>query len=264
MKLFFISSLILSVLFVQGINCVVLHDIDVPELVKIENDDDGEPIKLNCNYELDEDPSYLVVKWFLNNNTIYQWIRGQPPSVLPSFKHHIGKIEATSTEKNHEYSGLTLINPSIELSGTYKCSVQTYNGWKSMEKELHVVDISNSSIVFENQPVRNETYLECTVTNIFPKPRIHLVSADENIVMSSNETHIEKHNNDYYDASMTAIAQNTDDDADAFYCFITFDGINLNLTANTVRSAVARNSLALDHIWLIMVVAFSSKLLSLF
>lgn len=93
----------------------------------------------------------------------------------PYFKHHIGEIESTSSDKNYEYRGLTLINLSIELSGTYKCLVQTDRGSKAMEKELHVVDISNSSIVFDNHPVQNETYLECTVTNIFPKPRIHLV-----------------------------------------------------------------------------------------
>lgn len=78
-------------------------------------------------------------------------------------------------DKNYEYRGLTLIKPSIELSGTYKCLVQTERDSKAMEKELHVVDISNSTIVFENHPVQNETYLECSVTNIFPKPRIHLV-----------------------------------------------------------------------------------------
>ncbi|KNC33769.1 hypothetical protein FF38_10060 [Lucilia cuprina] len=266
MKLFFIFSLILSVLYVQVINCLVLHDIEVPELVKIEGDDDDdmEPIKLDCNYELEEDPSYLVVKWFKDNNNIYQWIRGKPPSALRHFRHHIGEIETTSSDKNHEYRGLTLINPSIELSGTYKCLVQTDRDSKAMEKELHVVDISNSTFVFDNHPVQNETYLECKVTNIFPRPRIHLVSPDESIVLSSNETRIEKLNNNYYDASMTAIAQNTDDDADDFYCFITFDGINLNLTASTVRSSVGRNSLHYSYLWLIFLLAFSTKLFNLF
>lgn len=65
----------------------MLHNIDVPELVKIEKGDDAdkiERIKLDCNYELLGEPSYLVVKWFMNENSIYQWIRGQSPSVLVS------------------------------------------------------------------------------------------------------------------------------------------------------------------------------------
>lgn len=81
--------------------------------------------------------------------------------------------------------------------------------------------------------------------------------------MSSNETRIDKLPNDYYDATMTAIAQNTDDDADDFYCFITFEGLNLNLTANTVRSAGVRNSLNYQHLWLMMIMVISVKLLSL-
>ena len=54
--------------------------------MKVDNDevDEIEPIKLNCNYELNENPSYLVVKWFMNDNSIYQWIRGQKPSVFVS------------------------------------------------------------------------------------------------------------------------------------------------------------------------------------
>lgn len=91
----------------------------------------------------------------------------------------------------------------------------------------------------------------------------HFSSADENIVLSSNETRIEKLPNDYYDASMTAIAQNTDDDADDFYCFITFEGLNLNLTANTVRSAGQRNSVTYQYLWLMMTMIISVKLLSL-
>lgn len=62
-------------------------------MVKIENDDDdddddddGEPIRLDCLYELEEEPSSLVVKWFKDDNTIYQWIRGQQPSVFVSLK----------------------------------------------------------------------------------------------------------------------------------------------------------------------------------
>lgn len=72
--------------WIAAINCIVLHSIDVPELVKIEkdSDDEMEPIKLDCKYELTEDPSYLVVKWFMNDNSIYQWIRGQKPSILVS------------------------------------------------------------------------------------------------------------------------------------------------------------------------------------
>lgn len=43
-------------------------------------------VRLDCNYEVEKDspPSYLVVKWFKDDKGIYQWIRGQQPSVFVS------------------------------------------------------------------------------------------------------------------------------------------------------------------------------------
>lgn len=92
----------------------------------------------------------------------------------PYFKDHVGEIEPTHEEPNHKYRGLTLINPSIELSGTYKCAVQTNNDSKSKEAELNIIDISNYTMKFENHLVQNETHLECSVENVYPQPRIYL------------------------------------------------------------------------------------------
>lgn len=77
-------------------------------------------------------------------------------------------------DENHKYSGFTLINPSVEISGTYKCSVQTDADSKSMEKELRVVDVSNYTLNFNDHQVQNETHLECTVKNVFPEPKLQL------------------------------------------------------------------------------------------
>lgn len=48
--------------------------------------DDDDVIRLDCDYEVEagSPPSYLVVKWFKNDKGIYQWIRGQQPSVFVS------------------------------------------------------------------------------------------------------------------------------------------------------------------------------------
>lgn len=159
-----------------------------------------------------------------------------------------------------------------------------------MEKQLYVVDTSKSEIVFENHPVQNETYLECTVTNIFPRPKIHLVlvfgyictyiiyiyfspppfffflyrSNDENIILSSNITSVEKLDNDYFNASMTAVAQNIDDDPDAFSCFVTFEGLTWNLTANTIRSSSGKTAIIFNYFWYLLSIIFSIELFNLF
>lgn len=56
----------------------------VPPMVTIDDDDSNDNLRLDCDYEINDDISYLVVKWFMNNKSIYQWIRGKPPTVLVS------------------------------------------------------------------------------------------------------------------------------------------------------------------------------------
>lgn len=63
---------------------LTLNEVQVPHMVVID-DENTEPIKLDCLYELNEDPTYLVVKWFIDDKGIYQWIRGQQPSVFVWF-----------------------------------------------------------------------------------------------------------------------------------------------------------------------------------
>ena len=87
-------------------------------------------------------------------------------------------------------------------------------------------------------------------------------SNDENIILSSNITNVEKLRNDYYNASMTAVAQNTDDDPDAFSCFVTFEGLNLNLTANTIRSGCGKTSIISSYVWYLVCIVFSLKIFS--
>lgn len=92
----------------------------------------------------------------------------------PQFTDFI-EIQKTSDDPNHEYRGITLTNIDIQLNGTYKCSVHAGAQYKSMEKDLNIVDIRYHKISFDERKVQNETHLECTVSNIFPKPIINIV-----------------------------------------------------------------------------------------
>lgn len=86
----------------------------------------------------------------------------------------MGPIVATSSDPNYEFRGLTLINPSVELTGMYKCLVQTDQDSKFKEKELHVIDISNYTLVFNHETIDNGTLLNCSISNVYPEPTVHI------------------------------------------------------------------------------------------
>lgn len=55
-----------------SISSVEIIQIKVPEHVN-----NGESAKLDCDFRLEENYQDLVVKWFLNQSLVYQWIPGK-------------------------------------------------------------------------------------------------------------------------------------------------------------------------------------------
>ena len=50
-----------------------------------DNDPNREPLILDCIYDVDTKESGFVLKWYLNNIQIYQWIPSRPVVALVSF-----------------------------------------------------------------------------------------------------------------------------------------------------------------------------------
>lgn len=78
----------------------------------------------------------------------------------------------SSTDPNKQYSALALINPSIDSTGDYKCVVQTRTETITVHKSVQVIDVRNYTLNMYRYQIQNETQLECTVSNVFPKPTI--------------------------------------------------------------------------------------------
>lgn len=92
----------------------------------------------------------------------------------PHFRDHVGPITAVSSDPNYEFKGITLIRPSVQLSGVYKCVVQTDQDSKFKEKELQVIDLSNYTMSFTYDRLENGTQLNCSISNVFPRPTVHI------------------------------------------------------------------------------------------
>lgn len=56
------------------------------------------------------------------------------------------------------------------------------------------------------------------------------------------ESHVFKLDNNYYEASMSAVASDVDEDDDLFHCYVTFGDLPLNLTTQVISLATRLGS----------------------
>lgn len=67
------------------------------------------------------------MKWFFNKSPspVYQWIHNQKPQGLGVLKGRLW-LDYRATENNATaHRALYIVNPTVELSGEYKCTVST-------------------------------------------------------------------------------------------------------------------------------------------
>lgn len=81
---------------------------------------------LDCNYSLRPDDSELVVKWYLNDAVIYQWIPPQKPQALGLMKDKLNLTYRASDDPKMAYRAMKINNPTTLLAGEYKCFVSTF------------------------------------------------------------------------------------------------------------------------------------------
>lgn len=99
---------------------------------------------LDCDYDVNDDENGLVIKWFLNNTLVYQWIPPRAPTALSMFKNRIKKNFTLSDDPNKKYRGVAVTKPLLNFSGDYSCSVQT---WQSSDKKSSHLQIIGESLV---------------------------------------------------------------------------------------------------------------------
>ncbi|XP_017466560.1 PREDICTED: uncharacterized protein LOC108359280 [Rhagoletis zephyria] len=226
---------VLTVVLYKESSCLILTEIEGPSLVVID-DENVDPIPLNCHFKVEQETHSLVVKWTKDNNVIFQYIKGHGTSVIPEYKN---EIAALSSEPDDEQTGILLINPSIESSGIYRCHVQTDVQTRSMDKELHIIDIQNYTYTLLPQRIQNETHLECNIENVFPEPALAIIQAfdGESIpIVSTNSTQF---SNGKFSASAIAVIRTDDESAVEYQCITTFDGLSFNLTTNAESGSMS-------------------------
>lgn len=110
--------------FVTESNQLIINSINVPPLLR---EGEADYVILDCDYDLENISSNgLAVKWYFNDDNVeYQWIYGNEPQADPSASH-IDLGYKASDDPYTMYRAMKLNNPTINLTGNYRCAVFTY------------------------------------------------------------------------------------------------------------------------------------------
>lgn len=94
---------------------------------------------LDCDYDVGENETKIVVKWFLNQQLIYQWIPPRYPTELSHMKNRIKKNFTVSNDPLKMFRALSVTRPSLNLTGEYTCSVQTFESSDKKSSFLQII-----------------------------------------------------------------------------------------------------------------------------
>ncbi|XP_014220511.1 uncharacterized protein LOC106648272 [Trichogramma pretiosum] len=163
---------LLTLLLISEVISISITKVDIPYVVRAGSPD---PVVLDCNYDLGNSKTQgLVIKWFVNQDVLYQWIHGKNPAGSDEFQKYIDASYRASNDTRSEYRAVKLVRPGHELSGNIKCIISTI--FDEVEAVRKMLVYSPEKVLRIHQPMMNETtnrlIVSCSAEDLFPKPRI--------------------------------------------------------------------------------------------
>lgn len=152
---------IISMCFITDLCCSVkIQKITVPSVVVMDYNQNlserpnlsAPEFTLDCDYDVNENENGLVIKWFLNNQLIYQWIPPKLPTVLPLLKNRIKKNFTVSDDPIKKYRGVAVTKAMLNFSGEYTCSVQTFQSSDKKSSFLQIIGEFNPATHWIKHP----------------------------------------------------------------------------------------------------------------
>ncbi|XP_051156602.1 uncharacterized protein LOC127278779 isoform X2 [Leptopilina boulardi] len=142
---------------------------------------------LDCDYDLEGTSStLLVVKWWYfkddksspdDGYVAYQWIYGRQPTAEPSFQKYIDVQYKASEDPYTMYRAMKLINPSVDLTGTYKCDISTVADEIEAKGSMVVFSTEKKfKLITRRAVVREKEGLEvtCLAEGLYPQPSLDI------------------------------------------------------------------------------------------
>ncbi|XP_074035857.1 uncharacterized protein [Leptinotarsa decemlineata] len=164
-----INILLLVYIAFSGTNAVQINYLKVPIAVK---NDSKSPVIMDCNYSLRPDDTDLVVKWYLNDDLVYQWIPPQKPQSFGLLKDRIDLSYAATDDPRSVYRAMKIINPLTDVAGEYKCFVSTFTDEDFSMKNMKVFVAEQALDVFRSGFDETSVNFSCSVSEVFPSPKL--------------------------------------------------------------------------------------------
>lgn len=78
-----------SISDIKFVNPVKIRALHVPDTVILESLNEPRSLYLDCDYELNPKEKGFVMKWYFNDQLVYQWIPDRQPLALNTFRNVI-------------------------------------------------------------------------------------------------------------------------------------------------------------------------------
>ncbi|XP_044016469.1 uncharacterized protein LOC122857958 isoform X2 [Aphidius gifuensis] len=166
---------------------LVIKSINVPPLVHAGEVD---YVILDCDYDLKNiSTEGLVVKWFYNyDNVEYQWIYGSEPQADPS-SSHIDVGYKASDDPVTMYRAMKLNNPTINLTGDYRCAVFTFEDEQIANASMivysteEIFDLKHRKKIVDG---KERVEVTCNAEGLYPQPSMDITVND--VPLNETET----------------------------------------------------------------------------
>ncbi|XP_057318443.1 uncharacterized protein LOC130663314 isoform X2 [Microplitis mediator] len=166
--------LIASLLLIKKVEPVKITSVEIPRVVRAGTE---EPTILDCKYDLESSTTAaLVVKWYVDEELLYQWIHNSPPKGSDEFEKFVDATYKASNDPNTMYRAVKLVRPSHELSGKIRCSISTQEDETDASEDMLVY--SPETVFRLSDPMINEDSTQlttrCLAEDLYPLPTIKL------------------------------------------------------------------------------------------
>lgn len=78
------------------------------------------------------------MKWFLNEEVVYQWIPPKKPQSSGVLADKVDLSYEVSVDPKTSHRALKILNPTSEMAGEYKCMVSTFTDEDFSSKRMIV------------------------------------------------------------------------------------------------------------------------------
>ncbi|KAG5669918.1 hypothetical protein PVAND_000208 [Polypedilum vanderplanki] len=240
---FWIIGLVLAML--EDHCCSVkIKTISVPKIVVLDynlnlNENNKRPnfstnaFLLDCDYDVNDEENGLVIKWFLNNNLVYQWIPPRAPTALSVFKNRIKKNFTVSDDPNKKYRSVAVMKPLMNFSGEYSCSVQTFQSSDKKSSHLQIIVPESHFKLTYRTDFEDMVHIKCSAFNVFPEPKLSLNI--NNVALKSDVQIVKDSRDNLFDAKVIAkYPKNALKSETIINCQLTMPGTNYSKKQETV------------------------------